>query len=428
MQKPTSGADAHVAARSPRWLRPVLMWSLLLSSIFCAIEVYSRFVAADPQAVRLAVILGGFILAEIAAIVVLHHDRVGAAASIFAWAMLAVSATTAWLTTYITPALMLLPLLAMAVGLPFLRGRGLLALLVGACATELEVTLSALRFLPMRGPAPELIQRLQFVVSTVTIALIIAFLLEQFSRGIRSSLDEARSEVAAREEFMSMASHELQTPLTVLKLQLQRLAKAAPPGSNEAVGARLRDVDTQVTRLSRAVNNMLDLSRLSARKLVLEQKPVHLDAVVRTVIDELKPMAELTGSPVELKVVRPAVGLGDPLRVAQAVSNLLSNAIKYGEGKPIEVTVDEVEPTAEVSIRDHGRGIAPELLGKLFVQFERGPRAGSQSGMGLGLYITRQLLEAMGGVVRVTSRVNEGATFTIALPSAPAAGASGLAA
>jgi signal transduction histidine kinase len=394
---------------------------VVLSSNFCAVEIYSRFAAADPRAVPISVILSGFVLAQLAALGILNRGRVGAAAAVWAWSMLAVSATTARLATYITPALMLLPLLAMAVGLPFLRGRRLLALLVAACVTELEVTLSAMKFLPMRDSTPELVQQVLFVISTATIAFIIAFLLEQFSRGIRNSLDEARSEIAAREEFMAMASHELQTPLTVLKLQLQRLAKTTPARSSEVLGTRLRDADTQVTRLSRLVNNMLDLSRLSGGKLVLERKPVELDAVARAVIDDLKPIAELMGSSVELTVVRPAVGMGDPLRVAQAVSNLLSNALKYGEGRPIEVTIDRVGAMVEVSIRDHGRGIAPELLDRLFVQFERGPRAGAESGMGLGLYLTRQLVEAMGGVVRVTSRLGRGATFTITLAAAPAA-------
>jgi signal transduction histidine kinase len=322
------------------------------------------------------------------------------------------------LTSYITPPLMLIPLFAMAVGLPFLRGRALRSLLVGACLTELLVTISAAKFLPTGGPEGEVLGQFLFVGSTTAIAMLIAFLLNQFSRRIRGALTVARAAVATREEFLSIASHELQTPMTVLKLNVQRLAVATRTDP-AATDAKLRAIEGQVNRLSRLVGNMLDLSRLNAGKLALELAPTRLDTVVERVLEELRPMAERTGSSIDLKVASLAEGLWDVMRVEQVVSNLVSNAIKYGEGKPIQVTVDQPGPFAEVMVRDGGAGISPRDRERLFAQFQRGSNTHAQGGVGLGLYIARQLSELMGGTVVFNSGENEGTTFTLKLPATP---------
>jgi signal transduction histidine kinase len=408
-----------------------MSWSLVLSVVFIAVEILGRVATGDPRALRAEVILGVFILAEIAAWLALRRSRVGLSAAIFAWALLGLSVASTTLTTFITPPLMLIPLFAMAVGLPFLQGQALRALMLGACVTELLVTISSARFLPVVGPLPPTIERFLFVAATTSIALLIAFLLHQFTLRLRGALEVARAAVATREEFLSIASHELQTPLTVLKLHLQRLPQLlrTDPMATEA---KVRAAETQVTKLSRLVGNMLDLSRLEAGKLSLELVMTRLDTLVQRVVGELLPMADRTGSTIQVTVANCAVGNWDATRVEQVISNLLSNAIKYGEGKPIQVTVDQEGAFAQVKVQDQGAGIAPGDLGRLFVQFERGTHAHAraQSGVGLGLYIAKQLSETMGGALAVSSQPNQGATFTLRLPlragveaEAPATGA-----
>jgi signal transduction histidine kinase len=251
---------------------------------------------------------------------------------------------------------------------------------------------------------------------------VIAFLLDRFARGVRRALDVARAAVTAREEFVSIASHELQTPLTVLKLQLQQLAQTTRSQAPAASEAKLRAADAQVTRLARLVGNMLDLSRLQSGKLVLEPTDTRLEQIVRGVVAELRPMAERSGSTLEVTVETAVQGHWDALRLEQVISNLLSNAIKYGEGKPIHLKLSRQGPEAELSLRDEGVGIAPADLERLFVQFERGRQTRTQSGVGLGLYIAKQLVEAMGGSLSVSSVMNQGATFTLRLPASPEAG------
>ncbi|MBF5045498.1 MULTISPECIES: PAS domain S-box protein [Myxococcaceae] len=232
-------------------------------------------------------------------------------------------------------------------------------------------------------------------------------------------LEEAQAGVRLRDEFLSVASHELRTPVTSLQLQLQLLARALVAGSPEA--ERLGTAQRQVARLAALIGSLLDVSRIAGGRLELQRAPADLSALVREALERLAPVFAEAGCPVELQLPPgPVQGLWDVQRVDQVLVNLLSNAAKYGAGSPVQVRIDRVgECEAErvrVSVTDGGIGIAPEVLPRLFGRFERGVSDRNYGGLGLGLYISRQLAEAMGGSIAVQSEAGRGSTFTLELP------------
>ena len=240
----------------------------------------------------------------------------------------------------------------------------------------------------------------------------------------RASLYEAtRAAVQLREDFLSVAGHELRTPLTSLKLQLQMLERAAPAsgGAQDAGRRRLDAIRRQVARLEALVASLLDVGRLSAGRLQLELSEVDLGALAREVVDRLAEVFERAGCAVTLEAEPGVRGRWDAGRLDQVLVNLLTNAAKYGAGRPIRVRVDSAGPLARVVVRDEGIGIAPEVLDRIFGRFERGVSDRQYGGLGLGLYISRELVRAMEGKVRVVSRLGEGATFTVELPRTPLA-------
>ncbi len=232
--------------------------------------------------------------------------------------------------------------------------------------------------------------------------------------------------VRLRDEFLSVAAHELKTPLTPLSLKLQALARALLAESDAATAERRRkDVDVmrrQVHRLSALVTNLLDVSRIGIGRLNLQLEPVELAELVREVASRLAPEAERAHSPLELDLGGSWSGRWDRTRLEQVVENLLSNAIKYGAGRPIHISVEGEGERVRLVVRDEGIGIAPEALGRIFDRFERAVSERNYGGLGLGLYITREIVSALGGTVRVESRPAQGATFTVELPREPPQG------
>jgi PAS domain S-box-containing protein len=229
---------------------------------------------------------------------------------------------------------------------------------------------------------------------------------------------EAQEALRARDEFLSAASHELKAPITPLDLQIQSiLRRTACEGEvPEWVSAKLRVAARQVGRLSRLIDELLDVTRFTAGRLQLELEQVDLSALVRDVVEHFGEELVKCRSPVAVHTDTPAVGRWDRLRVEQIATNLLSNAIKYGAGAPIEITVGVEGGAALLVVRDHGIGIAPDDVTRIFERFERTAAARHREGLGLGLYIVRRLVEAHGGSIRVASSPGAGSTFTVELP------------
>ena len=224
--------------------------------------------------------------------------------------------------------------------------------------------------------------------------------------------------VRMRDEFLAIASHELKTPLVPLQLQLddfQRVLRRRGV-DDDAVAQRLATMTRQTTRLSKLVENLLDLSRIAAGRLTLQPEEFDFSEMVRDVVRRLAPEAESLGCTLEVHAGEPVRGRWDQLRLEQVVSNLLANAVKYGAAHPIEIEVQPEERKVRLTMRDHGIGMSPQDAARVFERFERAVSVRHYGGLGLGLYITRQIVEAHGGAISVDSRLGDGATFTVVLP------------
>jgi PAS domain S-box-containing protein len=234
---------------------------------------------------------------------------------------------------------------------------------------------------------------------------------------------EARDAVRLRDEFLGIASHELKTPLTPLRLKLQMMQRQVNGAQLEntplEIGRVSESLDValrQVRKLTDLVDNLLDVSRITAGRLRLELEELDLSSVAAELLSRFAPSAAQQGCELELHAPEPVFGRWDRLRVEQVVTNLLSNALKYGAGRPVAVRVEQVGERARLSVKDQGIGIAEEDLGRIFERFERAVSDRHYGGLGLGLYITRQIVEAFGGTVRVASEPGRGSTFTLELP------------
>ncbi|ATB51425.1 sensor histidine kinase [Corallococcus macrosporus] len=240
---------------------------------------------------------------------------------------------------------------------------------------------------------------------------------EQERERLLAAMDEA---IRLRDEFLAVASHELKTPLTPLNLKLQTLARAVQerrgPELLERLPADLEVMQRQVKRLSALVGELLDVTLISGGQLRLELEPVDLGALVREVAARFDGESQRTATPLQAELDEEVVGLWDRVRLEQAVSNLLSNALKYGVGRPIHLQAGKEAEHAWLTIRDEGIGIPPEALDRIFEKFERAVSERHYGGLGLGLYVTRQNVRAMGGSIDVRSTLGQGATFTVRLP------------
>ncbi|BDG06477.1 PAS domain-containing sensor histidine kinase [Anaeromyxobacter oryzae] len=234
---------------------------------------------------------------------------------------------------------------------------------------------------------------------------------------------KAQEEVRERDEFLSVASHELRTPVTALQLQLQLLQRAAQRSVAELpglVGDKVEALERQTRRIALLVNELLDVSRMRLGKLQLRLEALDLAELARDATEHLGPEVERSGSSLALDLV-PTTGQWDRMRMEQVFTNLLVNAAKFGEGKPVALRVRPAGELARIEVTDEGIGIAPEHQSRVFERFERAVPAQNFGGLGLGLYIVRQIVEAHGGTIAVSSAPGTGTTFTVELPREPPA-------
>ena len=241
--------------------------------------------------------------------------------------------------------------------------------------------------------------------------------------GMFADCEELKRAVEARDEFMSIASHELRTPLSTLLLNLQGLKRQLlTERLDERAQRKLESALRQTHRMEKLVSSLLDVARIAAGRLQLEPEECDLVEIVQHGVDRLRPQAAAAGCALDLRDPglgqAELVGRWDRMRLEQVVTNLLANAIKYGAGRPIEVVLEcprEKAGQAVVQVRDNGIGIAPEHLGRIFDRFERAASK-NYSGLGMGLYISRQIVEAHGGTISVVSEEGHGSTFSVVLP------------
>lgn len=228
----------------------------------------------------------------------------------------------------------------------------------------------------------------------------------------------ANQAIELRDTFLSVASHELKTPLTSIYLQFEILKRSTIKTADDDV--RVRNLfdrfQSQLERLTRLIDELLDVSSIAAGKMSLHPETLGLENLVSDICATFEIEALQKGSPITLKIKQPVTGIWDISRIEQVVMNLVSNAIKYGNKKPIEVIVSKNDNWAIIQIVDQGLGIASADQSRIFQRFERAIDSFSISGLGLGLFICKEIMLRHGGDIKVESKLGEGSTFTLRLP------------
>jgi len=247
-------------------------------------------------------------------------------------------------------------------------------------------------------------------------------LAEELARRAALSLENARlyqharEAVEARDDFLAIAAHEIRGPITSIHMAAQGLQRGKVPET--ATHRALDIIEREDRRLARFVDELLDVGRIRAGTLHFTFEDVDLGEAVRRATTRLNTELSRSGSSLSTTIEGDLAGHWDKARIEQVVTHLLSNAIKFGLGRPIEITVNQHNGSAQLVVRDHGIGIEPSMLERVFHPFERGVSLRHYGGLGLGLFIARTIVEGLGGKVTLASEPNIGSAFTVDLPLA----------
>ncbi|HEU4735204.1 MAG TPA: PAS domain-containing sensor histidine kinase, partial [Kofleriaceae bacterium] len=231
----------------------------------------------------------------------------------------------------------------------------------------------------------------------------------------RVQFAHAQEAIRLRDEFLSLASHELKTPLTVLQLQLEALHDRIGR-SDPTMLAKIERGSRACFRLAELIEALLDVSRLATGRFELHLEPSDLGEIVATAVDRLHEIAAAAGCALSV-TTQPAFGAWDRSRIDQVITNLVGNALRYAAGTPIEIAVTAGGHAVHVEIRDHGPGLPDDQLARIFERFERAASMRHYGGLGLGLYVVREIVEAHGGSVSARNADGGGACFTVRLPT-----------
>ncbi len=237
--------------------------------------------------------------------------------------------------------------------------------------------------------------------------------------------EQLRATVKARDEWLNVVSHELRTPLSALSLSVRSLIRGVTSGERAApapedVSTRAHAAERQLHRLTRQVEQLVEVAELVSGHLELAPEQADLSTMVGAIVEETRERAARMGCTLTLSASSPVVGTYDRARLRQLVEGLLDNALKFGMGKPVEVTVAGDARGASIRIVDHGGGVAIEDAERIFSRFERAAPTRNYGGFGLGLWMARHIAEAHGGAIHLTRTEGGGATFTVVLPMDPA--------
>jgi PAS domain S-box-containing protein len=230
-----------------------------------------------------------------------------------------------------------------------------------------------------------------------------------------------RRAIEARDDFLSVASHELGTPLTALKLHVDQLQRSLSQGGAgtalpRSLERRVGSIAQEVQRLGDLVETLLDSTRLAVGAWEPRLERLDLAQLVERLVGELALVAEAAGCAVKVRSKTGLLGDWDRGSLEQTLTNVLGNAFKFGAGAPVDIELDGDDASVVARIRDHGVGLPAEERELIFHRFGRASHTRGYGGLGLGLWIARQFLEAMGGTICVTGTAGPGTTFEISLP------------
>lgn len=289
--------------------------------------------------------------------------------------------------------------------------------------SEYEKILSAERIMEILGTGGSLsILERPFKILTLISALRFALGSRQRQYEVRDLLEEQERALKQRNEFLSIASHELKTPLTSLKIQVQirkRLMDRNDPSvySKESFASLVNITDKQILRLTRLVEDMLDITRIENGKLTLNLERLEFNQLVKEVLQTFEEEYRRAGCELRVDIADGLFIKGDRYRMEQVITNLLSNALKYGKSSPVDVKAYSEGNSIKLMVKDQGIGIAPENIQRVFERFERAVNSSSIGGLGLGLYITRQIVELHHGKIHIESTLGKGSEFTVEFPA-----------
>ena len=233
---------------------------------------------------------------------------------------------------------------------------------------------------------------------------------------------ELKHLIGIRDEFLSIASHELKTPITSLKMQIQMTERRVRPESGmepclEKISKALHTSSIQVNRLISLVEDLLDVTRLQIGQLNFHFAPCDLLSLLREVIERFQGQLATSGSSISLICTDDLVaGIWDSIRIEQVINNLISNAIKYAPRTEILVELRAGQNGISLSVQDFGRGIPKSFQTSIFEKFQRGSASRNMGGLGLGLFISKQIVDGHRGAIDLESELGQGAKFTVHLP------------
>ncbi len=235
---------------------------------------------------------------------------------------------------------------------------------------------------------------------------------------LRMALKLAKREAQLREEFIRIASHELKNPLSAMKLQTQVAHKKITDGKLDTVSTEkyLASVERQTRRLELMIDDMSDTARLATGKLSLHRKEMNLNHLIDNTIYLLNETVSKAGNHVNYHASGEFTGIWDASRIEQVLTNLINNATKYASKSAIDIDLKKDGEFAVVTIKDHGPGISDENQKIIFNKYGRAADTTYIHGLGLGLFISRQIVEQHGGTLNLVSEIGKGSTFTIRLP------------
>jgi signal transduction histidine kinase len=244
---------------------------------------------------------------------------------------------------------------------------------------------------------------------------------EALLKQLQATQNELEQAVRMRDDFMSIVAHELRTPLNglILETQLRKMHLArdnAAAFTLDKMHAMVDRDERQIKSLIRLIEDMLDVSRIRTGKLSIRTSQFDLVKLVSNLLQNFAPQIDAAETSVMLTADQPVVGNWDEFRIEQVISNLLTNALRYGGKGTIDVRVFTQDGQARVEVQDRGIGISEENQRRIFQQFERVSAKTVVAGLGLGLFISEQIVTAHGGSITVESRIGEGALFRVCLP------------
>lgn len=245
--------------------------------------------------------------------------------------------------------------------------------------------------------------------------------LEKNRQELHATQLELQHALKMRDDFMSLVGHELRTPLNTLHVDTQIRQMQLKKGDMSAFSAEKLEAmvardSRQIQSMIRLISDMNDVSRIKNGKLSIRQQTTNLSILLQQTMDDLFQQVQVSGSNFVADIEPDVNGTWDELRLEQIIINLLTNALRYGNGKPIEVSLKTESNCVKVMVRDHGIGIAESEQHRIFDKFERGSIKKVYEGLGMGLYIAKQLAEAHKGTITLESSLGNGATFTLTLP------------